>query len=188
LSGRVCPWWLGYLLASPIRRLLSDPKALLTPYVRNGMIVLEVGSGMGFFTLPLAEMVGSTGKVIGIDLQEKMLRGLRKRAAKAGLDNRIEARVCAPNALNINDLAGKADFAFVFAVMHEVPDKERMLSEIASATKQGGKLLVADPTGHETAKNFNETITLAQAAGFLALDRPIIRRNYAVLLQKSAGK
>jgi ubiquinone/menaquinone biosynthesis C-methylase UbiE len=188
MSERVCPWWLGYLLVSPLRSLLNDPRAILTPYVKNGMTVLEVGSGMGFFTLPLAELVGSTGKVISIDLQEKMLRGLRKRATKAGLNTRIETRLCASNSLNVDDLAEKADFGFVFAVIHEVPDKERMLAEIFSATKQGGKLLIADPKGHETAKNFNETIAMAEAAGFLVLDRPIISRSYAVLLQKSAGK
>jgi ubiquinone/menaquinone biosynthesis C-methylase UbiE len=188
VSERVCPWWLGYLLVSPLRRLLNNPKAILTPYVKNGMTVLEIGSGMGFFTLPLAEMAGETGKVISIDLQEKMLRGLRKRATKAGLENRIEARICAPNFLNVDDLAGKVDFVLAFAVIHEVPDKKRMLSEISSAMKQDAKLLIADPKGHESETNFSKTITMAETAGFLVLDRPLIPRNYAVLLRKGAGK
>ena len=47
---RVCPWWLGYFLASPIRQWLGqDPIKILSPYVREGMIVLEPGPGMGFF-------------------------------------------------------------------------------------------------------------------------------------------
>jgi hypothetical protein len=46
MAQRVCPWWLGYLLASPIRRLLGDPVKVVAPYVREGMTVLEPGPGM----------------------------------------------------------------------------------------------------------------------------------------------
>jgi hypothetical protein len=55
---RVCPWWLGYVLASPLRGLLENPNQIVEPYVREGMTVLEPGPGMGFFTLPLARLVG----------------------------------------------------------------------------------------------------------------------------------
>lgn len=187
MSGRICPWWLGSLLASPLRRFFHDPKEILTPYIKKGMTVLEIGSGMGFFSLPLAEMAGETGHVISIDLQEKMIQGLMKRARKAGLERRIEARVCAADSLKIEDLAGKVDFAMVFAVIHEVPAKERLLSEISGAMKQGGELLIADPKAHESAKNFDETITMTEAAGFQVLDHPAIRRSYTVLARKSAG-
>lgn len=47
MAKHVCPWWLGYLLASPLRRLLQDPAAIITPFVRDGMTVLEPGPGMG---------------------------------------------------------------------------------------------------------------------------------------------
>lgn len=58
-----CPWWVGYLLASPLRRLMLDPHAMLAPYVRPAMTVLEPGPGMGFFTLELARLVGPSGRV-----------------------------------------------------------------------------------------------------------------------------
>jgi len=60
MAKRVCPWWLGYFLASPVRRWLmrEDPAQILAPYVREGMTVLEPGPGMGFFTLELAMRVG----------------------------------------------------------------------------------------------------------------------------------
>ena len=64
MSQRVCPWWLGYLLASPLRRLMQDPVKVLAPYVREGMIVLEPGPGMGFFTLELARLVGPSGRIV----------------------------------------------------------------------------------------------------------------------------
>ncbi len=58
MPERVCPWWLGYFLASPIRRLWQNPAQILRPYVREGMTVLEPGPGMVFFTLELARLVG----------------------------------------------------------------------------------------------------------------------------------
>jgi len=78
---RVCPWWLGYLLASPVRRLLQDPRKLLGPYVREGMTVLEPGPGMGFFTLEIARLVGPSGRVVAVDIQPRMLSSLRRRSA-----------------------------------------------------------------------------------------------------------
>jgi hypothetical protein len=45
MAHRVCPWWIGYLLANPLRRWLGqDPAKILSPYVREGMTVLEPGS------------------------------------------------------------------------------------------------------------------------------------------------
>lgn len=88
----VCPWWLGYLLVSPLRRWLHDPRVLLAPYVAPGMVVLEPGPGMGFFTLELARAVGSAGRVVAADVQPRMLQGLRRRAESAGLADCIELR------------------------------------------------------------------------------------------------
>ena len=57
-AHRVCPWWLGYWLASPLRRLLHDPHTLLAPYVQPGMTVVEPGPGMGFLLSSLPGWLG----------------------------------------------------------------------------------------------------------------------------------
>jgi 2-polyprenyl-3-methyl-5-hydroxy-6-metoxy-1,4-benzoquinol methylase len=64
VSHRDCPWWLGYLLASPLRRLLQRPEEILRPYVSEDMHALGVGCGMGFFSLPLARFGCISGKVV----------------------------------------------------------------------------------------------------------------------------
>ena len=89
----VCPWWVGYILASPIRKLVQDPARMLKPFVRVGMTVLEPGPGMGFFTLELARLVGPEGRVIAVDVQPQMIAGLRRRAERAGLIDRIDIRL-----------------------------------------------------------------------------------------------
>ena len=89
MAEHVCPVWVGYLLASPIRRLFHNPQQLLEDYVQPGMTVLDVGCAMGFFSIPMAKWVGPRGRVLCVDVQEKMLRSLKKRAQKNGLLDRI---------------------------------------------------------------------------------------------------
>lgn len=185
MSERICPWWLGYLLATPIRKLAQDPKKILSPYIKDGDMALDVGSAMGFFSLPMARLVGEGGHVICIDLQERMIRGLRKRARKAGLTDRMEMRVCTPTSLCIDDLAGRVDFALAFAVVHEVPDVRRLLSEIHASLKQSGHLLISEPVGHVTKETFNRTLSIAQDTGFCAESFPVIRRSHTALLKKT---
>jgi ubiquinone/menaquinone biosynthesis C-methylase UbiE len=162
---------------------LQDPETIMRAYVKEGMSGLDVGCGMGFFSLPLAELVGATGKVVCVDLQEKMIRGLLRRAEKAGLSGRIDARVADQNSLKLEDLAGEIDFALLFALAHEVPDKERLFSEVYAVMKRTGNLLLAEPAGHVSKKDFEKTVSLAKGVGFELLQQPQIRRSHAVLLQ-----
>src|SRR5690242_16036997 len=85
MGHRVCPWWIGYFLLGPLRRWRQDPRTILAPYMREGMTVLEPGPGMGFFTLEIARLAGPAGRVIAVDIQEKMLARLKRRATKHGL-------------------------------------------------------------------------------------------------------
>jgi hypothetical protein len=81
MGNNVCPRWLGYFLASPLRRLpRADP--LLENYVRSGMTVLELGPGMGYFTAPLERRVGGEGRIIDVDIQPQMIAGLRRRHSR----------------------------------------------------------------------------------------------------------
>ena len=53
VSPRVCPAWLGYFLANPIRRLIHPPQTFLTPYIKEAKTLLDIGCGTGFFSIPL---------------------------------------------------------------------------------------------------------------------------------------
>jgi len=46
-----CPVWVGYFLASGLRKLLQNPVKILSPYVKRNMTVLDIGCAMGFFSL-----------------------------------------------------------------------------------------------------------------------------------------
>jgi SAM-dependent methyltransferase len=184
MGHRVCPWWLGYVLASPLRRLLQDPAAVVKPYVREGMTVLEPGPGMGFFTLEMARQVGASGRVVAIDIQPRMIAGLKRRLAKARLLERTEARLAPSDSLGLQDLRGKVDFALAMAVVHEMPSSSRFFAEVAQAMKPGATLLLAEPSGHVKPAAFEAELQDAAAAGLEVADRPAIRRSQAALLKK----
>ena len=182
---RVCPPILGYLLTCPIRRWKQDPYKILAPHVRPGMTALDFGCAMGFFTLPLAEMVGEGGRVIAVDIQEKMLRALRRRAEKAGLSDRI-VTVRSEADSPLPDTADSVDFALAFAVLHETPDAGRVLRALFRVLKSDrGGLLLAEPSGHVSAPEFAKTLEAAQQAGFeLVVERLAIWHSHAALLDK----
>jgi SAM-dependent methyltransferase len=181
---KVCPWWIGYLLACPFRKFLQDPASILSPHVRPGMCVLEPGPGMGFFTIELARLVGPCGRVVVVDVQPKMIDGLKRRAEKAGLLDRIDARVASADSMGVSDLGGKIDFLFAFASVHEMPSLDLFFTEAAGTMKIGAALLLAEPAGHVSDEEFNEELAAAEAQGLKVKNRFSLSRCNAALLQK----
>ena len=184
MEKHVCPWYLGFFLVSPLRRFFQDAEKILAGHVREGMKVLEVGPGMGYFSLPLARLVGEKGRVHSVDMEERMLSRLRTRAARAGLDGRIDVRLCRDVSLGIEDLAGTIDFALAFAVVHEVPDQKVLFREISRALRPKGRVLVAEPVGHVSGEEFAATLLAAREAGLTAVSSPVIRRSLSAVLEK----
>jgi SAM-dependent methyltransferase len=184
MSHRVCPWWLGYLLACPLRRFSQDPAAILSPYIREGMTVLEPGPGMGFFTLELARLVGASGRVVAVDIQPKMLAGLRRRLARRGLLARVDARLVARDSLGVADLAGAVDFALAYAMVHELPSAESFFAEVAASLKPGAQVLLAEPRGHVKLPDFEAELKAAAKAGLRVIGHPSIWRSHTAVLTK----
>lgn len=174
---------MGYLLASPVRRLWQDPASIVAPYVREGMTVFEPGPGMGFFTLELARRVGASGRVVVVDVQREMLDRLKRRLAKAGLLERVDVRLAPAHSMGIADLAETIDLVFAFAVVHEFPSARTFFLEAAESLKPGGRMLLAEPAGHVTAAQFESELADAARANLHPVDRPAIRRSRAALLQ-----
>jgi len=151
------------------------------------MTVLDVGSAMGFFSLPMAEMVGSGGKVVCVDVQPGMLRVLRRRAAQAGLADRIETHESTAHAIGLQGRDGTFDFALAFTVLHEVGDLSGFLREIYQLLQPQTRFLLTEPVKRVSRTDFDRTISLAQAQGFTVIDHPDIRLSHTAVLMKSSG-
>ena len=185
MAGHVCPWWLGYFHLGPIRRWLQNPEKILSPYVKPGMKVLDIGPGMGFFTLEMAKLAGPEGRVVAIDLQPKMIRALERRARRAGLADHIDARVCTADSLGADDLVGIIDFSSVFYVVHEVPDVPGFMRQVHALLVPEGTFLMVEPVNHISHEDFELNIGAACDVGFSVAERPEIRKSRAALLAKS---
>jgi ubiquinone/menaquinone biosynthesis C-methylase UbiE len=177
-----CPWWLCFTFDNPLRRVLQNPQKILHGLVEPGQTALDIGCGMGYFSIPLAQIVGSSGSVICVDLQQHMLDAARHRAERAGLTN-IKYHRCTPETLGLTE---QADFSLTFWMVHEVPDRQRLFSEIKGALKPGGKLLLVEPQLHVTRKDFEDSVSIAGAAGFKVVDKPGVPISMAALLQNPA--
>jgi ubiquinone/menaquinone biosynthesis C-methylase UbiE len=186
MAEHACPCWIGHLLVSPLRKLWERPEAVVGPYVAEAMTVLEPGPGMGFFTLELARRVGPDGRVVAVDVQPGMLAGLRRRARKAGLLDRIDTRHAQDGGMPIGDLASRVDFVLAFAMVHEVRDPTRFFREISAAMKPGARMLIAEPRGHVSEAAFDATLSRAAREGLLLENRARVRGSRAAVLAKTS--
>jgi len=177
----VCPWWGGYFIDNRLRRLFHQPEVILAPFVQPGMTALDFGCGMGFFAISMAKLVGDDGLVLAVDLQQKMLDVLGKRAAKAGVKGRIRTHRCKPDSIG---LEGPVDFALAFYSAHEAPDLRRLLREIHGCIGLGGRLLLVEPVGHVSARAFQNMISVAEDVGLVLYDRPRVRLSRAAVMLK----
>ena len=174
----VCPWWCCYAFDNFLRKLFHDPEKILRPYVAEGNTVLDIGPGMGYFSIPLASMVGEEGKVIAVDIQPEMLKVLQKRAKKAGVEHRIIPHLCKGDSLGLNM---QFDFILAFWMVHEVPDQLVFLKEIKSLLKPSGKFLLSEPILHVNQAMYEETIKKAESVGLVLKDKPKISLSRSAL-------
>ena len=179
-----CPWWLIFTFDNPLRKLAQNPQKILGPFVKADSTALDVGCGMGYFSLGLAELVGEKGKVIAADLQPEMLAGLSKRAKAAKLESRIRAHQCLPDKIGVSE---PVDFALAFWMVHEVRQREEFLREIFNTLKTGGKFLIVEPMIHVSGRDFERTVTLSREIGYTTAGRPRVSMSRAILLEKKTA-
>ncbi len=178
----VCPWWCCFTFDNPIRKIFHNPTQLLSPYVQDGFTVIDIGPGMGYFTIPLCRLVGKSGKVIAVDIQEQMLNRVKKRAEKAGVFSQLRTVLSTSENLVIDE---KADFVLTFWMVHEVPDQGKFLWDIKNLMKAQGQYLLVEPKMHVTERAFEKTIDEAIKAGLRKKERPQIALSRAMLFESA---
>jgi ubiquinone/menaquinone biosynthesis C-methylase UbiE len=184
MADHAYPWWFSYAFDNPLRKLLHRPQRMLAAYVNPGQTCLDLGCGRGYFSLGLAQLVGESGKVYAVDRKKKMLDLLQKRAAKAGLAERILPRLSGAGGLGLAFLEGLVDFALCFWMLHEVKGQPAFLAEVALLLKPGGLFLLAEPKGHVALLDFEQFLATASRTGLEVVKRPKVALSRAALLKK----
>lgn len=180
MAKHVCPWWMAYTFDNPLRQIFHNPD-MFSPYLADGMTAMDIGCGMGYFSICMARIVGETGKIISVDLQQEMLDILTKRAKKAGVAHRISTFLCDGENIGVNE---EADFALAFWMAHETPDEMSFLKQVHSILGKSGRLLLAEPKIHVTSTGFKKTVSLAQEAGFRIIESPNIFFSHTAVFEK----
>ena len=178
LGPHTCPWWFGYTFDNPLRNLFQNPIEILRRFVEPGQVVVDIGCGLGYFSIALAKMVGPDGKVFALDVQSQMIQRARRRAQNKGLGNRIDFRICEPDRLGVT---GPVDFVLAFWVVHEVIDQIGLFTEIRSILKPGGHLLIVEPKGHVSADRFTEMIERVQRSGYKISEGPQVKFSRSII-------
>jgi SAM-dependent methyltransferase len=183
-----CPWWVQYMLVSPLRRLAEPPRKLVGDHVKPGMTIVDPGCGFGYVSVPLAKMVGPQGKVISVDIEPRALERVERRARRARVSDRIVTRVCTPKDLGLADFAGEVDLVSVVHTLHEFQDLPDFLGQVATLLKPDGRLWVVEPPGHVTPEHFAAEMECCRLAGFKELDhRPLGGGRMTALLAPPAA-
>ncbi len=129
-------------LNNPIRRKFLSPKRVIDYFgIREGMKILEVGPGSGFFTIELARYAGPSGHVYAVDIEPKMITLLEKRIKREKIEN-ITAK--AASAYEIPLPSDSVDLVFMGGVLGEIPDKQKALREMQRVLKEEGFLAVME--------------------------------------------
>ena len=151
----------AHKLDDPERLTWLPPKEVVTSLeLQPGMAVADIGAGTGYFTLPIAQAVSSSGKVHSVDFQTGMLKILGKKLLEPNAPTNISLVHGTATHTTLPDKC--ADLVFIANVWHEVDDHVLVLKEAARLLRRDGRLAILDwrpdvqqppgpPVGHRIA-------------------------------------
>ena len=158
----VCPLRFAGILDSGFRKLFHNPNKILKPFINKNITALDIGCGSGLFSLEIAELLEGTGKVICVDMQEGMLEIIKNKISGKSFERIIVLHKCTQNNINLKE---RVDFILMFYMVHEVPNKENLFSEVLPLMNNDGLIMIVEP-GILPKKEFNRTINIVKNYGF----------------------
>ncbi|UCE15971.1 MAG: arsenite methyltransferase [Candidatus Bathyarchaeota archaeon] len=144
----------------------GNPTALAS--LKEGEVVLDLGSGGGIDAFLAAKKVGPKGKIIGVDMTEEMIQLAKENAEKLKTEN-VEFRLGEIENLPVED--GIVDVILSNCVINLSPDKDKVFTEAFRVLKPGGRLLISDiVTQGELPNEIRENVEMWAACVAGALD------------------
>jgi len=181
--SKVCSIEKAGALDLRLRKLIQNPKKIVGPYIKEGMTVVDLGCGPGFFSIEMAQLVGPSGKIVAVDLQKEMLEIVKGKIRNTSLQNTVELHQCQSDTIG---LSKEADFILIFYMLHEVPNQTAFLREVHGLLKTDGKALIVEPKFHVTKEDFKNSLEELKQIGFGIVEEPNVFFSRSVLITKIA--
>jgi ubiquinone/menaquinone biosynthesis C-methylase UbiE len=178
-TTHICPLEKAGALDTGFRKWFQNPERIMKPYVKPGMSILDLGCGPGFFALPVAQLLNSSGEVVAADLQQGMLEIIAGKIKNSTLESTIRLHKCGETAIGVK---GKFNLIVAFWMVHEVPDQLRLFRELVSLLAEDGKIFIIEPKFHVTGKKFQGMVDTLMSTGLKVEGRPHVFMSRAVLL------
>ena len=178
-QSHTCPVELAGGLDNSIRKLVQNPQKIMKPYIKEGMTILDVGCGPGYFSVAIAELLNGSGKVISADIQDGMLDKIRKKINGTALDQIIELHKSDCERIGVLE---KVDFILAFWMVHEVRNQKMFFEELRSILKPNGLIFIIEPKIHVVKKTFYTMLNMLKDSGFTVLETPKVFFSRTVIL------
>ena len=162
------PAFIGFFLDSDYRRCIQPPEGIISGAgIQPGMHVLEIGCGSGGYTTFVARAVGPEGWVDALDIQPNMLAQIENKLKRPEFQdiNNITLHQASAYQLPFED--GELDLVYLIAVLAEIPDQIRALTEIKRVLKPGGILAVSELLPDPDYPLRSTTVRKGKKAGFV---------------------
>ncbi len=161
-----CPSCLSFFLENPYMKSVAGSTLLIKRMdLHPGMRVLDVGCGPGRLTIPMAKLVGQTGEVVALDIQENMLKKLKKRIETNELNN-VKTILGGAGQGHLKK-TNYFDRAILVTVLGEIPDKKKALAEIFQALKPNGILSITEVVPDPDYQRKKAVLKLTDNVGFV---------------------
>ena len=181
MNKHTCPAWGAVGLDNSIRKMMHHPQKILSPYIKSGMTVLDVGCGPGFFSVEIAKMLNGSGKVIAADVQDAMLDKVRKKITGTVLEPTVHLHKSDFENIGVVE---KVDFVLAFWMIHEVRNQKMFFDELTSILNPNGLIFIIEPKIHVSKKEFDTMVELIKEYGFTIVENPKVFFSRAIIAKK----
>lgn len=197
--GREIAQVMGHLgagwLERPERDQEEEPAKLLRALkLKEGDHVADIGAGTGYFTMPMARIVGATGRIYAVEIQPEMLSIIKRRAGSMGLKNIVPilGKVTDPKLP-----AEKIDLILMVDVYHEFSFPYEMTEAMIKALKVGGRLVFVEYRAEDAWVPIKPVHKMMERQVLKEMEpwplrhvetNPVLPRQHIIIFEKTAPK
>lgn len=173
-------------------KMLPAEKILSRFGLKQGQHLADLGCGRGYFTLKAAELVGSQGKIMAVDIEPERLQSLHQSAQEQGIAEQIKTLLAQGESIPLEN--GSTEIALISNVLHELNDPLNYLRDTHRILKDNGEVWIIEWQKKETPmgpplderRSVEEWIALAEQAGFEDIWAQVFNPAHILLRAKAA--